>query len=128
MDIQACKNTPFQLSSFSYMRVCCLLRRIDISSHYLSLKLLKMGFTCNWNKYGFIVLIYLILAIGYGSLSYSAEDALSLSSLCMVLRVFGFFHIPSIALGYYNRKYVFGTKEIVTHTTSWTEEITYYSG
>ncbi len=87
-----------------------------------------MGCKGNRNRYGFIPLIYIVLAIGYGVLTEDVSCALKSNPLYTILQVFAFIHVASVVLGYYNRKYIFGTKEIVTHSSSWTEKTTYYSG
>jgi hypothetical protein len=86
-----------------------------------------MGFKGNVNRYGFIALAYVGLGCGYIVFGNSISEYYP-SGLRGVLQAFGTIHLVSLFLCYYNRKYIFGVKEITSTDTSWTETITYYGG
>ncbi|CAF1360007.1 unnamed protein product [Rotaria magnacalcarata] len=86
-----------------------------------------MGCKGNCNRYGFIVLVYVVLGVGYLALGNTA-GGYTPSGLIGVLQAFAIIHIPSVLFCYFNRKYIFGTKEIIFDVSSRTETTKYYGG
>ncbi|CAF1522677.1 unnamed protein product, partial [Rotaria sp. Silwood1] len=86
-----------------------------------------MGCKGNCNRYGFIVLVYVVLGVVYLALGNTAEEYTP-SGLRGVLQAFAIVHFLSILFCYFNRKYIFGYKEIISYVSSWTETTKYYGG
>ena len=86
-----------------------------------------MGCNGDRNRYGFIALVFLGVGASYFAIA-NAASYTNISSLAVVSQIFALIHFPLTFCCYYNRKYIFGTRQIVINTTSWEETTAYYGG
>jgi hypothetical protein len=77
-----------------------------------------MGWRGNFNIYGLIPLLHLIIAICYVAIPKCESSSTNLGA---IMDAYAGIQALLVVLCWYNRKYIFGTKEIRTNSYTWTE-------